>query len=110
MKMTFLFQYRRVFPLPHFQRACDIFLVFIVVWAAAGTIGAMLNCRPIQRNWDPYASRDCAERTDFWLAMGTLNVLTDALIFIMPLPLLKTLPLPKMQKGVLMAVFSLGFL
>ena len=110
MKMTFLFQYRRVFPLPKFQRVCNIFLVFIVTWAVAGTIGAMLNCRPVERNWDPLASRDCAERTAFWIAMGTLNVLTDALIFVLPLPLLKSLPLPKMQKGFLMAVFCLGFL
>jgi hypothetical protein len=108
--MTFLFQYRRVFPLPDFQRVCDIFLVFIVLWAVAGTIGAMLNCLPVERNWDPLASRDCAERTDFWMAMGALHVVTDVFILVLPLPLLKTLPLPKVQKGILMAVFSLGIL
>jgi hypothetical protein len=46
----------------------------------------------------------------FWLAMGILNVVTDVFIFIMPLPLLKRLPLPTAQKAVLIGVFSLGFL
>src|SRR5437763_5502261 len=105
MKMTFLFQYRRVLPLPNFQRVCDIFFAFIVAWAISGTIGAALNCQPIERNWDPMESRDCAERMDFWLAMGILHVVTDAFIFVLPLPLLKMLPLPKLQKGVLMMIF-----
>ncbi|KAH7350317.1 hypothetical protein BKA66DRAFT_291273 [Pyrenochaeta sp. MPI-SDFR-AT-0127] len=109
IKATFLLQYRRVFPLPSFQRVCDIFLAFIAAWALAGTIGAFLHCRPLIRNWDPAEPTGCAERIDFWLSMGILHVISDVLIFLLPLPLLRTLPLPKLQKGVLMAVFSLGF-
>lgn len=108
--MAFLFQYRRVFPLRNFQRVCDLLLVFIVLWALGGTVGAILNCRPLKRNWDPLLPRDCAGRMSFWFAMGILHVLTDALIFILPLPLLRTLPLPRPQKMILMAIFSLGFL
>jgi hypothetical protein len=108
--MTFLFQYRRVFPLRDFQRVCDLFLVLIVIWAVGGTMGAILNCRPLKRNWDPLLPRDCADRMNFWFAMGILHVLTDAFIFILPLPLLRTLPLPRFQKGILMVIFSLGFL
>lgn len=110
IKITFLFQYRRVFPLRNFQSVCDIFLIFIVIWAIGGTIGAILNCQPLNRNWDPLLPRDCRGRMDFWVAMGIIHILTDAIIFILPLPLLKTLPLPRYQKGILMAIFSLGFL
>ena len=108
--MTFILQYRRAFPLPHFQRVCDIFFAFLIAWAVAGTIGATINCRPIEQNWDPLASRDCRQRLDFWLAMGVLNVVTDVFIFVLPLPLLRKLPLPISQKAVLIGVFSLGFL
>ena len=110
IKMAFLFQYRRVFPLRNFQRICDLFLVLIVMWAVGGTIGAILNCRPLKKNWDPLLPRDCAGRMDFWLAMGILHVLTDVFIFSLPLPLLRTLPLPRVQKIILMVIFSLGFL
>ncbi|RMZ73302.1 integral membrane [Pyrenophora seminiperda CCB06] len=45
IKMAFLFQYRRVFPLRNFQHICDLFLVLIVIWAVGGTMGAGL-CGP----------------------------------------------------------------
>ncbi|KAF5846440.1 hypothetical protein GGP41_003892 [Bipolaris sorokiniana] len=109
LKITFLLQYRRVFPLPIFQRLCDASLVFIVIWATAATLGSLLNCPPIKSNWDPLRYKDCKERLRFWYAMGVLHVVSDAAIFAMPLPLLQTLTLPRLQKGVLMGIFSLGF-
>jgi hypothetical protein len=110
MKATFLLQYRRAFPLPNFRRLCNIALGFLVLWAMAGTLGAALNCLPIERNWDALAPTNCVRKMRFWEAYAIMHVITDVLILIMPMPLLKTLPLPRVQKGALMAVFSLGFL
>jgi hypothetical protein len=110
LKATVLLQYRRVFPLPDFQRRCDIFLAFVFAWAVAGTLGALLICLPIERNWDALAPTNCGTRMYFWEVYAILHVISDVLILILPLPLLKTLPLPRLQKGVLMAVFCLGFL
>ncbi|EMD84932.1 hypothetical protein COCC4DRAFT_154659 [Bipolaris maydis ATCC 48331] len=109
LKITFLLQYRRVFPLPIFQQLCDASLVFIALWATAATLGSLLNCPPIKLNWDPLRYKDCKERLRFWYAMGILHVISDAAIFAMPLPLLQTLTLQRLQKGVLMGIFSLGF-
>ncbi|KAH8646492.1 hypothetical protein BGZ60DRAFT_233206 [Tricladium varicosporioides] len=108
LKATFLLQYRRVFPLPGFERLCNISLGFLVIWAIAGTLGAMLNCLPIERNWDALRPTNCVGRIYFWQAYAIMHIITDILILIMPLPLLKTLPLPTIQKGCLVAVFSLG--
>ncbi|KAK4038627.1 hypothetical protein C8A01DRAFT_17288 [Parachaetomium inaequale] len=111
LKYTFLLQYRRVFPLPKFQRLCDIFLAFLSVWAVAGLVGAVTVCLPISKNWDlrePIWA--CTQRFWFWLGYGIVHVITDVLILIMPLPLLKTLSLPPLHKVVLMGVFCLGFL
>ncbi|KAK4235822.1 hypothetical protein C8A03DRAFT_17469 [Achaetomium macrosporum] len=110
VKSTFLLQFRRVFPLPTIQRLCDIFLVFIALWAVAGGIGGVVVCLPLSKNWDPLEpSWTCTTRYRFWLGHGILHVVTDVLIFVMPLPLLKTLPLPPLHKAVLMGVFCLGF-
>jgi hypothetical protein len=105
LKSTFILQYRRVFPLQNIQRICDAFLVFIITWAICGTIGSFL-----QQNWDPVIYKDCKARLYFWYSMGILHVLTDVAIFALPLPLLKTLTLPRLQKGVLIGIFSIGFL
>ncbi|CZR51377.1 uncharacterized protein PAC_01252 [Phialocephala subalpina] len=109
MKAVFLLQYRRIFPLPNFQRLCNISLGFLVVWAMTGTLGAMLICLPIERNWDALASTKCVGRMYFWEAYAIIHIITDVLILVMPLPVLKTLPLPRVQKWVLLAVFCLGF-
>lgn len=109
MKSSLLIQYRRVFPLPSFQQLCDVFLLFLLLWAIAGTLGATLNCQPLPRNWDPaLETRNCPGRLAFWMTMGALNLATDLLLLIMPLPLLKTLRLPRFQKVAVMGVFCLG--
>ncbi|CZR60262.1 uncharacterized protein PAC_10158 [Phialocephala subalpina] len=108
MKATVLLQYRRLFPLPKFQRLCNIFLAGVGTWAVAGALGTILICLPIERNWDALAPTGCSERIYFWEAYAILHIITDVLILVMPLPLLKTLPLTTVQKGVLMVVFSLG--
>jgi hypothetical protein len=111
LKSTFLLQFRRVFPLPTFQRLCDIFLAFLAVWAIAGLIGVATICLPISRNWDPREPiSTCEQRFWYWLGHGIVHVITDLLIFIMPMPMLKMLPLPSLHKVVLMGVFGLGFL
>ncbi|KAK4247458.1 hypothetical protein C7999DRAFT_14499 [Corynascus novoguineensis] len=111
LKATFLLQFRRVFPLPVFQRVCDIFLVFLGLWTIAGIIGGALICLPVSKNWDLQEPIwTCDERFYFWLVHGLMHLITDLIIFVMPLPLLKTLPLPPAHKFVLLGVFCLGFL
>jgi uncharacterized iron-regulated membrane protein len=111
LKSTFLLQFRRVFPLPAFQLLCNIFMAFLAVWTVAGIVGGVTICLPLHKNWDPREPAwTCERRYWFWLGHGIVHVITDVLIFIMPLPLLKTLPLPPLHKMVLIGVFSLGFL
>ncbi|KAK3934500.1 hypothetical protein QBC46DRAFT_399590 [Diplogelasinospora grovesii] len=112
IKSAFLLQYRRVFPLPHFQRLCDIFLGFIACWFVAGSIAAVFICWPIEMNWDPTGPpwKYCENRYRLWLGHGVMHLITDVAILSMPLPLLKTLPLLPLHKFVLMGVFCLGFL
>ncbi|KAM0329339.1 hypothetical protein ACHAQA_004644 [Verticillium albo-atrum] len=113
LKCAFLLQYRRAFPLPFFQRLCDIFLAFIGCWFVAGIIAPIAVCLPIPDQWKPEnlgPQHYCYARWHVWLVHGIIHVLTDFVIFVMPLPLIKTLPLTKAQKATLTAVFCLGFI
>ncbi|WAO91393.1 Hypothetical protein NCS54_00886000 [Fusarium falciforme] len=56
------------------------------------------------------AARECINRLLFWYINSTVNIITDIIIYIVPLPLLRTLPIRKFQKIVPVGVFSLGFL
>ncbi|KAM0608344.1 hypothetical protein D7B24_000547 [Verticillium nonalfalfae] len=112
LKCAFILQYRRAFPLPAFQRICDIFLGFIACWFVAFFIAPIVICLPVRSQWDPnIIGQDyCSSRWKVWLAHGIIHVITDVVIFAMPLPLIKTLPLTKPQKITLTAVFCLGFI
>ncbi|KAH7376918.1 hypothetical protein B0T11DRAFT_24986 [Plectosphaerella cucumerina] len=111
LKAAFLLQYRRSFPLPGFQRLCDIFLIFLLCWTIAGAIAGGSTCKPgaAAAGIVEASDKTCEEGFKVWLAHGVINIITDVLIYIMPLPLIKTLPLSKGQKIALFAVFSLGF-
>lgn len=112
LKAAFLLQYRRSFPLPGFQRLCDIFLIFLLCWTIAGAIAGGSTCKPgaAAAGIVEASDKTCEEGFKVWLAHGVINIITDVLIYIMPLPLIRTLPLSKGQKIALFSVFSLGFL
>lgn len=111
LKSAFILQFRRVFPLPTFQRVCDIFLGFLAVWTVVGIVGGVTVCLPLSKTLDPREPTwSCDKRFWFWMSHGIVHVITDVLIFVMPLPLLRTLPLPPLHKIALTAVFCLGFL
>jgi hypothetical protein len=112
LKSAFLLQYRRVFPLPRFQRLCDLFLWFLAIWFLTGFITHFSLCQPVKNQWSPevaQSGKSCRARYDFWLANGIIHVVTDIVLFLMPLPMIKRLPLDKTHKIALGGVFSLGF-
>ncbi|KAL1838830.1 hypothetical protein VTJ49DRAFT_2187 [Mycothermus thermophilus] len=110
LKAAFLLQYRRVFPLPKFQLLCDTGLALLAAWTVAGLVGGLLVCLPLSGNWDPRnLNWNCDRRLVFWTAHGVAHVVSDVLILVMPMPLLRTLPLPRVHKIILIGLFSLGF-
>ncbi|KAL0935562.1 pth11-like integral membrane protein [Colletotrichum truncatum] len=109
IKSTFLLQYRRAFPLPPFQKLCNIFILFIITFGITQVVSICLACIPLRSLWDSTVPGRCIKLLDWWLIGSSINLVTDIVIFCMPLPLLQTLPLVMKQKVVLTAIFGLGF-
>ncbi|KAK0374674.1 integral membrane protein [Colletotrichum limetticola] len=109
IKSTFLLQYRRVFPLPAFQKLCIIFLIFIIAFGVSQVISICLACIPLKSLWDHTIPGRCINLFDWWIIGSSINLFTDIVIFLMPVPLLRTIRLQMRQKIVLMATFGLGF-
>ncbi|KAF5491825.1 Satratoxin biosynthesis SC1 cluster protein 4 [Colletotrichum siamense] len=109
IKSTFLLQYRRVFPLPPFQKLCNIFLIFIMTFGFTQVVSLCFACVPLRALWDFSVQGKCFKLLDWWYAGSAINLITDIIIFVMPVPLLRTLAVPLRQKIVLMATFGLGF-
>lgn len=110
MKMSFLFQYYRVLAVQH-MRIVYLVAIFIVGgWALSQVLVGIFICTPVQGFWDSTIESKCIPNIPQWYINAAGNIITDLAVFIMPLPALWKLVLPKAQKYFLVGIFSLGFL
>ncbi|KAE8146585.1 hypothetical protein BDV25DRAFT_48283 [Aspergillus avenaceus] len=67
-------------------------------------------CTPIPRNWQikPYAGDNCTVRKPNYIVIATLNVLSDLVVLLVPIPVLLKLQIPLPRKLILIFLFSSG--
>jgi hypothetical protein len=65
-------------------------------------------CTPVSYFWNPSIGGHCLSRLGVWFANASINIITDIVICLMPVPVLNRLSLPRKQKYALIAVFCLG--
>lgn len=106
--MSILLQYRRVFSTPRMRLACNMLIGFLAVYGTWTIVSAWANCVPLERFWDPTVPGFCFDKKALWFSNSAIHILTDILILIYPMPVLKSLQLPRRQRFALMAVFALG--
>ncbi|KAK4506774.1 hypothetical protein PRZ48_000507 [Zasmidium cellare] len=107
-KISILLQYLRIFPQLWFRRCCVAMLVVVVVYSFYTFFTAVFACTPIAYFWDQSIGGHCLDRFAVWFANAGINIATDVITAILPLPVLKQLELPKRQRYALMTVFALG--
>ena len=112
IKMTFLSQYFRIFH--HASRKIvkvfTCITVFVGLWSLSQLIVAIFTCDPIDGYWKKSKDAQCIPNHPFWEINAAGNIVTDVMIFILPIPILKTLNLPRRQRHILIGIFGLGFL
>lgn len=73
-------------------------------------LATFLQCQPLPANWDDGVPAVCGNQTASWVWTAVTNVVTDVVIFVLPIRGVWTLQLPRKIKIALMGVFGLGFL
>lgn len=107
-KVSILLQYLRIFIQKRFRVACYTLLGVVVVYSLYTFFTAVFACTPIAFFWDPSLGGKCLNRFAIWFANSGINIGTDILTAVLPLPMLKRLELPRRQRRALMIVFALG--
>jgi hypothetical protein len=92
----------------HMRLACWLLIGFLGAYGTWTVASAWANCVPLAKFWDPTVPGFCFDKKALWFSNSAIHILTDILILIYPMPVLKSLQLPKKQKYALMAVFALG--
>jgi hypothetical protein len=109
IKITFLLQYYRIFTTAGMRRVVTGALAFVSLWSISQPLVTIFTCTPIEAFWSPEKGGTCIPNLPFWYINAAGNILTDVIVFVVPLPALGGLNLRRSSKMLLLGIFSLGF-
>lgn len=107
-KLSVLLTYAALIPTSSMLKWARILGALTVMWSIANIIAVLLICRPLARNWDFTLPGTCGSQPAFYFAMGLINLITDAMIIVLPMPYLYNLRLTWREKLAAMALLSIG--
>ncbi|KAK4647821.1 uncharacterized protein QC761_104720 [Podospora bellae-mahoneyi] len=109
IKITFLLQYWRILGTPQMRKVVMFAGIIVALWSISQLLVVIFTCTPIERFWLPETPGTCIPNLPFWYINAAGNIVTDVIVFVVPLPALSKLNLKKNQKVALIGIFCLGF-
>jgi hypothetical protein len=111
IKISILLFYTRIFSVRRFIITAYAIMVIVVSWWASVVLEEFLLCRPLAFNWDRTIKGGvCSDIMAAYIAAGVINLCTDLMVLILPVPIILGLMLPVRTKIALTCTFCLGFL
>ncbi|WPH02240.1 Hypothetical protein R9X50_00509600 [Acrodontium crateriforme] len=108
-KISVVLLYKRLFVNNSFQRVCWVFIAFIAAWSAAAIFATIFQCLPIEKSFERHAvNGHCIKRHREWIAYATINVITDAIVLILPIRGIARLQFTTWEKLMVYGVFLMG--
>ncbi|KAH1642612.1 hypothetical protein KXX39_007697 [Aspergillus fumigatus] len=107
--ISILLLYLRIFPVVSVVRVAWATIGVIVAWAIATILAGCLICRPFAFNWDQtIPGGSCGDQVTSFTATGVINLVTDVVVLVTPMPSLYRLQMATYKKVTLITVFGLG--
>ncbi|RSL69646.1 hypothetical protein CEP54_002097 [Fusarium duplospermum] len=109
IKLTFLLHYYRLLAIQGMKKVYQAAIVIVGGWALSQVLLGIFVCWPIQGFWDKTVEAKCIPNQPQWYINAAGNIATDVMVFLLPIPAIRRLRLPRTQKFILAGIFSLGF-
>ncbi|KAI1127533.1 hypothetical protein F5Y10DRAFT_265958 [Nemania abortiva] len=107
-KLSLLFLFYRLFPSKRYKWILIVVGIFVISYSIVALLVNLLHCMPIERNWDPNIDGYCFNLGVEPVLLAVFNVLTDFVIFILPLPYIWRLNTSFRAKLQLSSILALG--
>ncbi|CAK7210381.1 hypothetical protein SBRCBS47491_000761 [Sporothrix bragantina] len=107
-KVSFLLQYRRIFRDTLTRSICFWLILYLTLWGITQEFLVAFACIPVSV-FIPSMADKCIESLVVWYLTSIMNIVTDFIIFMVPIPAIRHLRLPLRQKIMVMSIFCLGF-
>ncbi|KAM0235906.1 hypothetical protein ACHAP5_009552 [Fusarium lateritium] len=108
VKVSFLFQYRRIFQSSRVQNICFWVIIGVILWACVQATLLGTSCLPVSI-LVPSTAGWCLDTLPVWYISSAMSIATDVVIFCIPLPSVWKLQLRMKQKIMVILIFCLGF-
>ncbi|KAL8330144.1 hypothetical protein RB597_005452 [Gaeumannomyces tritici] len=107
-KLSILFLYTTLFPVPRMLLAARVVGVFLILWCLSSIIASFAMCQPFARNWDQTIQGHCGDQPLFYTCLGVINIVFEVIILAMPMPVIYSLSMPLRRKFAVAAMLSVG--
>ena len=108
-KMSILVLYLRILVHGYMRIANYVVLAIVMACNIWVFISMLISCIPLAAVWNPAIKGTCLGLA-VTVGNSILHIITDFIIFVLPVPVLVKLKMTLKRKIALMMVFSLGFL
>lgn len=111
VKLSILLLYLRIFTAGQkFKIAIRATLAFVLGLFIASQLSIIFACRPVKKLFNPTLEGSCIDIRMHVNATSALNIFSDFVIWILPLPMIWTLKTSKRQKLAVSGIFATGLL
>ena len=109
-KISLLIFYLRLSPQRWFRWSIWGVIAFIFGYTVGIFFGLIFSCSPISVSWDITVTGECINRPALYIATAVSNIISDIILFVLPMPMVVKLQLPLKQKLGLFFIFGVGSL
>jgi len=108
-KLSFLCLYLNLSPARSFRAGVN-FTIFVVVGSSVSIVISLLAaCEPFAKNIDVTVTEgQCLNKAALYIATGVLNIITDIMVIILPIPMVLRLHMSKERKIMVIGIFGVG--
>ncbi|KAH6843371.1 hypothetical protein B0I37DRAFT_314683 [Chaetomium sp. MPI-CAGE-AT-0009] len=106
-KVSILLLYLRVLTHEYIRKVTWGVLAIVVIYNTWAMGMYFTMCIPIEKMWNDALEGYC-HPFQVWWALTYLHIITDFMIFLIPIPVVVTMTIPVRQRVGLLAVFTLG--
>ncbi|KAH7135017.1 hypothetical protein B0J11DRAFT_564445 [Dendryphion nanum] len=109
IKIAIVIQYSVIFfSRLHVRYLCYTLLFLIAGASSWGIFGVVFMCSPIQKYWRPELTGSCLDAEKHLISSAVVGITLDFTIWVLPIPIVQQLRLPRKQKIGLLIAFVLG--
>jgi hypothetical protein len=103
--------YRRIFgPQTRIRHVVHAAIIFIIIAYTALFFISLLSCMPLERRFNQFIEGHCLPTGVTAYLSGAINVLTDAFVVLLPMPIIWKMNMHTARKFRAMTVFGIGIM